>query len=219
VRRPLSWLLRAVRDDSGLTAVEYALLAGMIIAVGGAAAFSLGQGVNKSSGRVTWANGSAGSHHGSRGPAVGSILVATPPSSAAQKSVLPWALLSLGVSIAGVAGFVGWHHLRDTIRQGRTRRKVRQSLTGPEGQAALERMVRKLSREPVARIKQPDTRLIGRNGPDPHHWIKGQNVSLSGDLQAASGRFVGPETDIEFMTRLRLAGPMQALPPTVPVAG
>jgi hypothetical protein len=63
-------------------------------------------------------------------------------------------------------------------------------------------MVRKPTGEPIVRLKKPDTRLIGRNGPDLHHWIRGQDVSVSGDLSGA-GRSIGPETDGEIIARLR----------------
>lgn len=217
MRRPLSWLFRAVREESGLTAVEYAVLAGLVIAVGGMAAYSLGRGVNKSSGRVTWANGSPRSIHASQASRAGPHLV-VPSSSAGRTSMLPWALLSLGVTIAGVGGIFGWHHLRDYVRQSHTRRKVRQSLTGVDGQAALQRLVRKPSREPVVRHKRLDTDLIGRNGPDLHHWVRGQDVSVSGDLASGGRHSIRPETDAEIMARLR-PGPKPAPSPAVPVAG
>jgi hypothetical protein len=214
--------VRALYDDSGLTAVEYAALSGLVIAICGAAAFWLGQGVNKSSGRISWGKGSASSLHASHIPAAGPHpQLATP--AAERSSTFSLALMSLGITLVGIVGFVGWHYFRDTIRQGRTRRRVRQSLTGSTGQAALERLVRKSSRDPIARIKRPDTSLIGRNGPDVHHWVKGQDVSLSGELASSGSRFVRPETEIEIMARLRpLASRQSAIPsppPGMPVVG
>jgi Flp pilus assembly pilin Flp len=215
--------LRAVRDDSGLTAVEYAVLAGLVIVAGGIAAYSLGQGVHKSSGRVSWASGSSGSGHSSHVASSGPRLAVTPASSSGRTSILPWALLSLGLTVAGIGGFIGWHYLCDFLRQVHTRRIVRQSLSGAEGQAALQRLVRQPSREPIVRYKPVDTRLIGRNGPDLHHWVRGQDVSVSGDLASAGGRSIGPETDPQIMARLRpgslRTSPKPAPPPAVPVAG
>jgi Flp pilus assembly pilin Flp len=195
VRRPLCRLLRAVREDAGLTAVEYAVVAGLVIAAGGIAAYSLGRGVHRSSGRVAW---TSGPHTSAAAPHP----IMSAPSSPNRSSNLPWAMLSIGITVTGAGGFLGWHYLRDRLRQGRTRRIVRQSLTGSTGQAALQRMVRKPIGEPIVRLKKPDTRLIGRNGPDLHHWVRGQDVSVSGDL-AGGGRSIGPETDGEIMARLR----------------
>ena len=222
MRRPLLWLLRAVRDDSGLTAVEYAVLTGLIIVFGGATAFWLGQSVNNTSERVTWTAGPSGAHHVSLAPAAGSLPLVSPLRSAGRLSYLPWALLSLGASIALVGGFFGWHYLRDIVRQGNSRRRVRQSLTGADGQAALQRLVRKPSREPIMPIKRPDTHLIGRNGPDLHHWVNCQSVTVSGDLARMGGRTSGPETDAGIIARQRpISSSVNAMPssPAAPVAG
>ncbi len=223
MRRTLSWFSRALRDDSGLTAVEYAVLAGLVIAVCGIAAYTLGGGVRRSSGHVAWASSPSGNVHSSHITAGGSRLGLSASSASGQAPVLPWAVLSLGVTVVGIGGLFGWYYFREALRQGRTRRIVRQSLSGPEGQAALRRLVRQPSREPVARHRPVDTRLIGRNGPNVHHWVRGQQVSVSGALASAGGRPIGPETDAQIIARLRppAATPASNPPPrpAVPVAG
>lgn len=221
MRGPIRWLSRALREDDGLTAVEYAVLAGLVLGAAAIAAYSLGQGVHRSSNRVSWASASSGTVHGSHVSGDSAHVAATSPTASGQSSNLKWALLSLGISAVGIGGFVGWYYLHDVLRQQRTRRIVRRSLSGPQGQAALQRLVRKTSREPFVR-KTVDTRLIGRNGPEIHKWVQPQQVSVSGDLVSTKGPLVGPETDAQIIARLRptvsLHASTPAPLPAMPVA-
>jgi Flp pilus assembly pilin Flp len=208
VRRLPSWLLRALRDDSGLTAVEYAVLCGLVIAVAGAAAFWLGQGVHKSSGKVAWAGNSSGSANGGHASTAGSRLITPVASTAVFGSVLPWALLSLGATVGCAGAFFGWHYLREQVRHGQTRRRVRQSMADANGQAVLARLMPGSSGSPNVRYKRPDTGLIGRHSPNLHHWLRGKDVSVT--------------AEIADVTSPHQSGVLQQIPaplPAVPVAG
>lgn len=193
MRRLLPWLLHAVRDDSGLTAVEYAVMSGVVIAIAGAAAYLLGEGVHKSSGKVTWAGSSNSAGHTSHASAIGARLIVPPATTTAFGSIIQWSLLSIGVTV-GCAGVVlGWHYLRDMARHGQTRRRVRQSLADAGGQSVMERMLPRSTGTPGPRYKRPDTGLIGRNSPDVHHWLRKREVNLTAEVVDVTGG-LRPET-------------------------
>jgi Flp pilus assembly pilin Flp len=197
--------VRFLRAEAGPTSVEYAVMLGLLIAVGGAAAFGLGRGVKKSQGKVAF----SGSSYASSGSAGGARFGGNTASILSGDSVVPWALLSLGVTAAAVGGIVAACRMRDRVRNGYTRRKVRQSLGDVKGQTALARMVRQTSRQPVVRVKRPDTSLIGRHTPDLHHVLR----KRQGDPAAAS--------DLGLMGGIS-AAPTATIPaaaPALPVAG
>jgi hypothetical protein len=177
VLRPPNWVCRFAREDDGLTAVEYAVLVGLVITIGGVAAFWLGRGVNKSSGHVAWFGDSGGSAYIAHAPATTQKLIVSIPPSAARGSARPWILLTIGSAVAFAGGFVGWLYLRDRIRHAQTRRRVRQSLSDAGGQSALERLVRQTSRRPAMRVKKLDTHLIGRHGPELHRLLREREPS------------------------------------------
>ena len=186
-----------LRDDAAMTAVEYAVLAGLVIAVAGAAAYQIGGRVRHSTAVASAA--SAGAHAAAlRSHA----FAAVHPASAAGPSFWTLSLLSVAVIALGVGAYFGGARLMQTLRTAGTRRRVRASLRGPDGQAALGRLAR-------ATVQRPDapyavnTRLIGRNMPEMHRWVRGR-----APVETAAVAFVSPRPAAS-----------SAPPPTASVAG
>lgn len=209
MRRTL--LPRFLRSDAGLTAVEYAVVLGLIVLAAGSAALWLGRGVHRSSGRADWSHASAPSGASSQGSSAAPHRQASGSSAGNQGSPLPWALLSLGISLGGAGAFLGWLRFRDSVRQGRTLRRVRHSLANANGQAAIARLARQTSRAPVTRLPRPDTHLIGRHVPELHLLVRGRHVSATAEL-ADAGIMSASES-------ARIASPGSAVRPAAPVAG
>ncbi len=197
VRRPLSWLVRRPCDDSGSRPSS-------------TQPFGLGHRRLRSGRILARPRASISRRAGFRGarvlrapyashiPAAGPHLqLTTRP--AERSSTFSLALMSLGsrssVSAASSAGIIFATHSPRAARGDR----VRQSLTGSSGQAALERLGAKV--EPRAdRTNQTARHQPHRpEWPDVHHWVKGQDVSLSGELASSGSRSVRPETDIEII--------------------
>jgi Flp pilus assembly pilin Flp len=197
--------VRFLRAEAGPTAVEYAVMLGLLVALGGAAAFGLGHSVKKSQGRVAFSGGSYTSSGSSGGARIGGHTASLP----AVDSVVPWALLSLGVTASVTGGIVAACRMRDRVRNRHIRWKVRQALADVKGQTTLSRMVRQTARQPIVRVKRPDTSLIGRHTPDLHHVLRQRqtNTSSAGDLAIMSGVSPAPSAIIP------------AVVPALPVAG
>jgi Flp pilus assembly pilin Flp len=176
------FLARLLRDDSGLTAVEYAVVTGLIVAVGAIAAAQFGSGVRKSTGSVTASGGHASTSASRSLPASSPVLLLPHPASPVGTTALPWALLSILVTTAGVGCYVGGHHVFGRLRQARTRRRVWASLSDVDGLAVMDRVFRTPARRTSVYVD--DSRLIGRNTPDLHHWVGSRTP---GEVDAIAG--------------------------------
>jgi hypothetical protein len=199
--------VRFVRAEAGPTSVEYAVMLGLLIAIGGAAAIWLGRGVEKSQGRVSYARSTPS--YAANTSSGGSRFLGHVAGNGDKNSALPWALLSLGVSAAIVGTLVVAYRMRERIGNSLTRRRVRQSLADVRGREAIPRIVRQTTRQPVVRLKRPDTSLIGRNSPDLHHMVRQRDSAEMLARDIGPGRILnGPGS---------AAAPATA--PTVSVAG
>jgi Flp pilus assembly pilin Flp len=202
MRRPPTCLSRFARAEDGLTAVEYAVLVGLVMALAGAATFWLGRGVSTSSGHVAWSSGSGGASVAHSAATSYKPIMAT-AAAGGSGSVWPWILLTLAVTLGCAGAFVGYHYVRDAIRHGHTRKVVRQSMVDAGGQKAIERVVHQASRRPAPRIKKLDTHLIGRHGPELHRLLRERE----------------PSPMMQVIDAAVTVRPTPAPAPAVPVAG
>jgi hypothetical protein len=172
VRRAVPTLIRSLRAEDGLTSAEHAVLMSLILATCLFAAYIVSSGVQEPTGKV-----SAVTERIGKSPATSSTAKQVTPSRGVppdevvevqsypekDSSLWGWALLSLVVSVSLVAIAVGWWRLSIFLSHLRTRKKVRESMTDEEVEAAVNKIANGSEAGPVVLFKSQDTRLIGRN--------------------------------------------------------
>jgi hypothetical protein len=208
---------RRLRSDDGMTSVENAVVVALLI---GAVVVSVSQFGERVQEPATKAN------IGTSGPQMAKAVrapeppvtnfVNSPPASASD-SYLTWALLSLVVTVGSVGMVVGGYRLLDLVRETRTRRQVHRCVADRKVQATLDRMVAMADAEPIMRFNRAGANLIGRGGPDLHHWIKGPDVMESAELDGVMPCIEA--SDAAADVRAGRIHPIPTPPPAVPAAG
>jgi Flp pilus assembly pilin Flp len=166
MRRRVIAALRCLRADDGLTSVEYAVLLALILGGVSAAAYTLGESVREPAASLAGKSEAITVTLPSSAP----MLVLTEPVSRVKTSLLPWALISITLTIGGALAYIGFYYALDAVRHQRTRQKVRALMSGEEVQAALKKIMTPAKPKPVLNFYPSETRLLGPRIPNIHRW-------------------------------------------------